>query len=611
MTLADRELAGYERDWTITFQGRVYPMWVLMERLLWIVDKDSKRVPFHLNAQQIGLYKEICMQRRSGRPVRQDILKSRQIGYSTFIAGAFFLTGMFTPNLKIGVAADVEKHAKDIFAKYEYFYDHLDDSNPMKAEIDEFERTHKGQRHRASYKPTLSYARGQTMMATAAGNSVIEVIVAGQGSGRSNTYHMLHLSECAFFKDLLITMNGLLETVSSKNRESFIFLETTANGFNEYKSRWDKDSQGLTSYGALFMPWFSNPEYRNEDYDDPNAVPPKMDQWFLDRKERFNLTWSQIVWYWDKYQDKGDLGLTLQEYPFCATDAFITSGNCVFSTELIAKRKEELMPNLANVRRGRFVTKHQFSLDGKSVQFESEGFLECNGGEIAIYEEPKPGHPYICNLDPAMGGEDSYVIQVLDNYECRQVATYRTDRPGGDDEVAYQLVALGLHYNGAMICAECNNSNGSYILQLASRCGYRNIYQDSEYEALSDSWENRFGYKTKQSNKAPMVTMLKLAFRDDYTMISDFQTLCEMEEFGVFKTVGGKETYRADSGSHDDTVTALMGCFLVRASGAWDCVPKQAPTQTNENNDAQDPFRAAREAKKRNQAKKGRFITWH
>ena len=607
MSLADTELKDFESDLVVSFQGLTLPVFVIMEKLLRITDKEGHCVPFILNRQQIELYKEICYQRRAGKPVRQNVLKSRQIGYSTFIAGLFFVIGMFTPNMKVGVVADVEKHAKDIFSKYEYFYNHLDDGNPHKAEIEEYARANKGQRHPASYKPKLKAQRGQTMLQTEAGNSIIEVVVAGEGSGRSNTYHLLHLSECAFFKNLKVTLNGLLETVSSKNKNSFIFLETTANGFNEYKDRWDKDCLGQTSYNALFMPWFKNPEYCEDEFNKEGIKMPPMENWLYEKQKEYGLTNGQMVWYWNKYQDKGDRGLVLQEYPFCPTDSFLTSGNCIFNTELIAKRKEELLPTLSKVRRGLFATTHKYSEDGSVIHFESHGFVEGRNGAIAIYVEPIEGHPYIANCDPAMGGADYYAIQVIDNYTGEQVAVYHCNTPNGDDEVAFQLVALGRYYNNALISAECNNANGYYILQIADKCGYKFIYQDTEYDSINDRWENRFGYKTKQSNKIPMTTMLKLQFRDNYRCINDFETLCEMEEFEVVKNqTTQRETVRASGSSHDDLVMSLCGCFYIRNAQVQSCVPiykKEAKISQF----VEDPFHRKRE---QTRIKKGAFIQW-
>lgn len=613
MTLADKELKPYDNDLTVYFQGLKLPVYVVMEKLLRITDKDGHSIPFILNRQQVELYKEICKQRRAGKPVRQNILKSRQIGYSTFIAGLFFVIGIFTPNMHVGVVADIEDHAKNIFAKYEYFYKHLNDSNPKKEEIEEYERTHKGLRHPNTYQPKLKAQRGQTYMETEAGNSIIEVLVAGQGSGRSGTFHLLHLSECAFFKNLKVTLNGLLETVSSKNKNSFIFLETTANGFNEYKERWDKDVAGKTSYHALFMPWFKNPEYCNEEFDKPGIQMPAMEEWLYEKGKQYGLSNGQLVWYWDKYQDKGDKGIVLQEYPFCPTDSFLTSGNCIFNPELIAKRKEEILEEIAKGnwgRSGRFATTAKYSLDGKQISFENHGFVECRNGDVTIYKEPIIGHPYIVNCDPAMGGEDYYAIQVIDNYTCEQVAVYHTNTPSGDDEVAFQLIALGQYYNDALISAECNNSNGSYILQIADKCGYKFIYQDTEYDALTDRWDNRFGYKTKQNNKNPMVTMLKLAFRDNYRMINDLQTLSEMEEFEVFKNLNTqKETYRAGGSAHDDLVMSLCGCFYIRSSQVQDFLPKkQVSPRFAEFKE--DPFAVVRAKKQQSMIKKKGFIRW-
>ena len=229
---------------------------------------------------------------------------------------------------------------------------------------------------------------------------------------------------------------------------------------------------------------------------------------------------------------------------------------------------------------------------------------------IKIYKEPVDGHPYVVCNDPAMGGEDYYAIQVIDNYTGEQCAVYHTNTPSGDDEVAFQLVALGEYYNNALISAECNNSNGSYILQVADKCGYKFIYQDTEYDALTDRWDNRFGYKTKQNNKNVMVTMLKLGFRDNYRMINDFSTLCEMEEFAVFRNPNTqRESYRADGSAHDDLVMSLCGCFYIRNSQVQSCVPthKQADKFSEFR---EDPFRIARERKQQNMIKKKGFCQW-
>ena len=50
-------------------------------------------------------------------------------------------------------------------------------------------------------------------------------------------------------------------------------------------------------------------------------------------------------------------------------------------------------------------------------------------------------------------------------------------------------------------------------------------------------------------------------------MISDWDTLCEMENFQIVRNERtGKEKAEATSGNHDDHVTSLFGIFLARRS---------------------------------------------
>lgn len=584
MTLADERLRGYERDIAITFKGHEYPAWVLMEHLLRIVDKKGRVVPLILNPQQIDLYRAICEQRRSGEPVRQDILKARQVGYSTFIAALIFLIAMYTPNILAGVAADKLDNAKRIFRKYETFYRHLDDSNPNLEEIKRFEAMRK--RHPDTNKPELLSSRGATLMETTAG-SRIEVIVADDEAGRGGTYHLLHLTECGFYKNLHETLNGLLETVDDSNGESYVFFETTANGFNEYKERWDADEAGDTAYHATFTPWFTDPEYSDPKVAAGLLPLPKMEEWLYEKQRKHGLSDAQMSWYWKKYRTKGDKGLMLQEYPFSPEDAFRSSGTCVFDTELIAQRLEELRG--MEFARGRFPVSKRVSPDGEMIDLEVGPFSESRNGPVWIFEPPKEGHPYILNLDPAMGGEDSYVVQVIDNYELRQVAKFAAVGPR-DDEVAFQMVALSRMYNGGMVSAECNNANGTYILDVCRKCGQRLIFQDPGYDGIGDRFEDRYGYKTTQRNKNPMVTMLKLAFQDDMRMISDPATLHEMQAFDVMRTQADKETYKATPGAHDDHVMALCGCLYVRDARVMPFLPDM-PKEKKKRGEPAGPFR--------------------
>lgn len=578
MTLADKELVGYEKDLTVIFQGHKYPVFVIMETLLRIVDKDGNCVPFKLNRQQISLYKRICEQRRQGRPVRANVLKARQIGYSTFIAGLFFVIGMFTPNMKVGIVADIKDHAENVFEKYQYFYDHLDDANPNYAAIQKYERENKGAHSPLSYKPILKAQRGQQLLQTKAGNSTIEVVVAGESSGRSTSYHLLHLTECAFFPNLKVTLNGLLETVSSKNKNSMIFLETTANGFNEYKDRWDKDISGKTSYDAVFTPWYSNPDYVNDEFQNyfektgQEKEMPLLEEWLYEKQQVYKLTNAQMMWYWEKYQDKGDKGMTLQEYPFSPIDAFLTSGNCIFGAELVAERKEEVVKRMNDPtkrpKQGSFSYETQFSKDGSFVEISNIKFNEYRNGEIKIYEEPDPTHPYVGTCDPNNGGSDDIAIQIIDNYTCKQVAVLKSNQLGLD-KAAYQFYALGKYYNWALLSNEMNL--GKIVMEYLLKMKYPKLYvnQSQAFDDYRQGMTKKFGHVTTKANRQWMIDSFVIAFKENPEIVCDYDTLTQMETFQTVEHYSrdGKVTRKdeATAGNHDDMVTSFMAFYLVRS----------------------------------------------
>lgn len=575
MSLADKELAGYEKDLTVIFQGKKYPLWVIMERLLRITDKDANCIPFELNYQQCQLYKEMCLQKRKGQPIRQNVLKARQIGFSTFISAVFFTLGMFTPNLKIGIAADIEKHAKDIFAKYQYFYDHLDDSNPNREICAQYEKQNKGKLHPLSYKPKLKANRGQQFLHTYYGNSIIEVVVAGESSGRGSTYHLLHLTECAFFTNLQVTLDGLLETVSSGNLNSMIFLETTANGFNEYKDRWDEDMMRRSSYKAFFVPWFSNPQYQDKEYVDfynehgYDMELPLLEEWLYEKQKQHNLNNRQIMWYWRKYLDKSrNKSKTLQEYPFTSLDSFLTSGNCIFGAELVAKRKEEVIKDiLPNMITGKFIYKKNYSQNGSQITLTDDSFQEFRNGEIRIFKKPDPTHPYVAICDPNNGGSDDSAIQVIDNYTCEQVAVFQS-KDMNLEKVAMQFYLLGKMYNWALLSNEMNL--GGVVMEYLVKLQYPKLYvrQSTLSENYTQSVGKQLGHKTTQLNRPKMIEDFQIAFEEEPYMINDYATLTQMETFQKVRheSKTGKITFKdeATGGNHDDLVTSFMAFFLVR-----------------------------------------------
>ena len=544
-SLSDR----YNKAITIhTAVGEV-PLYRMIEKFLWIEDADANRIPFILNEDQVDLYKEMCEQKLSGEPIRLDILKARQKGFSTFIAGVIFCSVIFQPGRKAAIVADIAEHATNLFDKYKFFYDNL----PKELQFEKVASNAK--------ELVVKYPNGQ--------KSSVRIMVQGDSAGRSGTYQYLHLSESAFWSDLEDTLTSLLQTVNSNNLDSMVFIETTANGMNDYKVRWDNDYAGKSRYRAKFYPWFTTERYRVQRL----RLATKPD-WLIELQETTKIDDYQAEWYYEKFTEfNGDLDRLRQEFPSNPVEAFITSGNYVFNAELLQKRKLEIIAN-KNFKVGQFSYNLYSSQDAKRMELQNVKFVESKLGSIKIYKEPVAGHPYVVCNDPAMGGEDYFATQVFDNYTGEQVAVYHKNKCDADD-AAFQMYCLAREYNDALITGETNTT--SYLLEVCNKLGYRFIYRDTDVEDLSNRYANKFGYKTKQNNRTYMIDLFKVAFRDNPNIINDYETICEMESFQLIKHLNGKEKQEAVGGSHDDLVMACCGFFLCR--GMQTCVPnvKAAP----------------------------------
>jgi hypothetical protein len=546
-TLADQVLEPYKSVLTVRVAGHTYPVYYVIEHLLKIVDKNSRIIPFTLNYPQCQLYVAVCKQKMSHRLMRQMVLKARQIGYSTLIAAMFFTLTVFGRNIKTGIVADTEQHAKDLFEKYETFWNNLPEA----------------------YRPALEFSRAGQMMTTKEGHSTIKVVVAGDNAGRGSTYQYLHTSECAFYPEYEATMNSLLETVSDDNMDSIIFEETTGNGFNEFKDGWDyavaHDGDPQSHYHAFFTPWYDNAAYDDKNYDPRIGL--NLPQWLKERQEAHGLSDSQMSWYLGKFNSKfANKKLTLQEFPFTAVDSFISTGGSLFDNDVIAKRKEECLFQKP-LRIGRFTYRTEWSADGGFAKVYDIEFKETPSGEWRVYEDPKAGTPYVALCDPNNGGSDSSAIQVFDNTTGEQVATFKTEDMGLD-EVAYQLYCIGKRYNDALVSSEMNL--GKSVMDYLLKTRYPKIYIDQAmaFDDYRGSISRRFGHQTTKGNRQMMIESFRIAFRENPRMIRDYETLCQMETFQRVEHTSktGSKTYKDEAihGEHDDLVMTCCAFYVVR-----------------------------------------------
>ncbi len=235
-----------------------------IESRLHIVNKKGEDVPFLLNKPQ-----KIFVEKATGKDI---LLKARQEGFSSLIGGIFTADFLLDTNSHSVVIADVKDNAIGLLDKVKYYIDSYEKRTGMKIPL----------KYNSRYELVNEVINSKYQVGTAEN---VEF-------GRSKTIKNLHMSEAAFYKHFKKLLASAQQAVREDGRTT---IETTANGFNEFKEFWDQSSLGETGFNPLFF-----------------AASLFYSQEFLDKKRK----------------ELGDL--FPQEYPETAEEAFITSGRPYF-----------------------------------------------------------------------------------------------------------------------------------------------------------------------------------------------------------------------------------------------------------------------------------------
>lgn len=250
---------------------------LFIEDELTIIDKTGTEVPFKLNPIQQKFVDEA-----TGKDI---ILKARQQGFSSFILGAFTKDFIFKENSLSVVIADIADNSQDLLSRVKHYIKAFEHSNGVKVPL----------KYNSKYELHNSANNARYIIGTAENTEF----------GRSKTITNLHMSEAAFYKyfQKLLASAGTALVPNGK-----FVIETTANGFNEFKTFWDESELGETAFAAHFYP--AQYFYTEE---------------FLD-------------------SEKKRLGrLFPQEYPSDPLQAFVTSGENYFDTESLQEYLSKTM----------------------------------------------------------------------------------------------------------------------------------------------------------------------------------------------------------------------------------------------------------------------------
>jgi hypothetical protein len=389
-------------------------------------------------------------------------------------------------------------------------------------------------------------------------NSSWRIATATDQVGRSRTLNFVHFSEVAFYECNLSDLQaGIGEAITAGAIQVY---ETTANGFNQAKDLWDSES-----CHNLFYEWWRSPEYRSTEYEYLETQDP----WLIERKkvlEAKGCDKEQITWYCKKYDSYLDKNTIKQEYPITPTEAFVSSGDCVFDKEAINNQIARCV-SLQAPRRGYFTYKKEAipipNSEGVMVDVEWKikdiEFVESRDGYIFLHEEPrvkvKDGEithkaPYSLGGDTAGTGKDYFTGKVICNLDDNTVATLHKQYID-EDLYAEQMYCLGKYYHDALIGIEINYSRQpTRILQ--KKYNYPNLYMRERLDGASDRSVMDYGFETTSRTKPIIIGELVELMRNNPYIEEDIPTLKEMTTF--VKKENGK--LEAIDGCHDDLVMA-------------------------------------------------------
>lgn len=384
----------------------------LSEALLKVRGRHGRCVPLVPNRVQREY------ERRRG--AANLVLKARQLGVSTWVAGRFFLKTITQPGTLTVEVAHTQEAAEELFRMVHRFVECLPP----------------GLRHGA-LRTSRASARQIVFPAL---DSEYRVESAGDGNaGRGATIQNLHCSEVARWPgNAAETLAGLRAAMPPGGE---LVLESTANGASGcfYEEWRGAERTGMVRH---FFPWWWEPEYV------ATAVTEEtLSEEERSLMERHGLTLEQVGFR--RGMKASFRELARQEYAEEAEECFLASGACVFDSEAIARRMGET----------------------------PEAAAKRQGGALEIWYPPVAGRRYLVAVDTAGGGAegDFAAVEVVDVETGLQCAELKARL--GALELAERSAALAAEYNRALLVVERNNHGAGVLAYLECLCRYEPLYE--------------------------------------------------------------------------------------------------------------------------------------
>jgi hypothetical protein len=381
--------------------------------LLKVRDREGIERPLRANAVQMAFERE--------RGQQNIVLKARQMGITTWVAGRFFLKTITARGVMTVQVAQTREAAEGIFRMVQRFWECLP------AELRE------GPLRRS--KANAGQIRFPEL------DSEFRVVSAGdENAGRGMTVQYLHCSEVSRWPgDAGSTLAGLRAALAPGGE---MVMESTPNGaYGCFYEEWGRAaSSGVVQH---FFPWWMEEAYVAA----PIAGELREDERRL--MLAHGLTAEQIGFR--RGLEASYRGLRSQEFAEDPESCFKATGECCFEVAAVESR-------LASV---------------------SEPIEMRRGGALQIWLPPVTGKEYLVAVDTAGGGADGdfaavQVIEMNSGLQCAEL-----QQRLGTLELARVSAELAREYGGALIAVERNNHGAGVLAYLDSVERYARVYEQA------------------------------------------------------------------------------------------------------------------------------------
>jgi hypothetical protein len=487
-----------------------YPFYA--RSVLKVPDK-GRMTPFVFRPAQHDLWQLLKQQRDRGEPMRAIILKARKLGFTTFAQGLLMqrtTLGALHHSLLVAHRADT---AAAILAVSEQMYAHLPEIEDPEIQI----KPQIAARRRLKeirFGTPDRFHRGANRR-FGADHCSLTVDTAKEFEGaRGLVLQSVHGSEVAFYPDLKRKLTALINAVDFTDPDTLILLESTANGYNEFKSLCDMAMSGEGDFPLFFAAWHADPRYSRK------LTARERERFQLgghaygeDEEElqaRYGLSVEQLAWRrWAiEHLCQSDLNIFHQEYPSFPEEAFLSTGQTVFGGVLISRalRDSASAPEPVRATLAAGATQSRKTRRG-SVDVPTAVDVREGEGPWEIWQHPSEKGQYVIACDPASGEADAdqaaFAIAVIDHHTREQCAQFEANLE--PDLVATQLMLACLHYakyRRPWLAIERTGGYGLALIDaLYHEYGWHQMYTRRRQDAPTGNYADRLGWDTTRSTK--------------------------------------------------------------------------------------------------------------